>query len=30
MARVPAKFNPFRQAAITLGLMNAPRTPMRL
>lgn len=30
MARVPAKFNPFRQAAVSLGLMNAPLTPMRL
>jgi hypothetical protein len=30
MARVPAKFNPFRQAAIARGFMTAPLTPMRL
>jgi hypothetical protein len=30
MARMPAKFNPFRHAAIARGFMTAPLTPMRL
>lgn len=30
MARVPAKFNPFRHAAIARGFMTGPLTPMRL
>jgi hypothetical protein len=30
MARAPAKFNPFREAAVELGLMTGPATSMRL